>query len=177
MMRFTAVYRFMVRLGGYILGALLLIQFSCASQTVGSSNGRYYEDLSSLRPDFPKHSDSSTLATAANNKFSPPIEPRANVNKKVDGVLDSLDKLNETKRFVDGYTIQLYSGQNREEAVNARNKVLDVAHIMPRLEYTQPKFRVVLGSYFTQLEAQKDLHSLKKHFPNAILVPERVAIR
>jgi hypothetical protein len=168
----------MVRLGWYLSCVCLLIQFSCASQNVGAGgSGSYHEDLSLLRPKFPEKVD-STMANPDNNVATVDTEPTTHVNSKVDGVLDSLDKLNTLRRYVDGFTIQLYSGQNREEAINARNKVYDeVGTLTARLEYTQPKFRVTTGNYFTRLEAQKDLYLLKKHFPYAILVPERVPIK
>lgn len=177
-MTFSSICKFMARLGGYMLGVLMLIQFSCASQSVLSMDSTYYEDLSMLRPKYENPVDSAEVV--AHNNNSMPItnfEPIANVNETVDAVLDSLDELNATKRYVDGFTIQLYSGPNREEAVDARNKALNVASTLPHLEYTQPKFRVIIGSYFTELEAQPDLYLLRRTFPNAILVPEPVAIR
>lgn len=167
----------MARLGGYLGSVFLLIQFSCASQHIATGNGSYYEDLSLLRPKFTKKKDSIKFITEAH---TPAIDTvaAANVNEKVDNVLDSLDKLNTMRRYVDGFTIQLYSGQNREEAVDAKYKLYEVVEALTaQLEYTQPKFRVITGSYFTRLEAQRDLYLLKDSFPNAIVVPERVPIK
>jgi hypothetical protein len=101
-----------------------------------------------------------------------------NVNAKVDVVLDSINRFNASRKFIDGYTIQIYSGQNREEAMNAKKKMSsEVPELNADLEYNQPKFRVRAGNYFSRLEAQKDLLRLKRAFPNAILVPEKILVR
>ena len=100
-----------------------------------------------------------------------------NVNYKVDDVLDSINRFNITRKFIDGYTIQIYSGQNREEAMNTKKKMMAEPSLTAELEYNQPKFRVRVGRYYSRLEAQHDLVRLKKHFPNAILVPEKILLR
>ena len=62
--------------------------------------------------------------------------------------------------------------------MNAKLKVItDTPELTANLHYVQPKFRVTIGNYFTKLEAQKDLMRLKKIFPNAILVPEKILVR
>lgn len=100
------------------------------------------------------------------------------MNTKVNAVLDSIDKINSLRKFIDGFTIQIYSGQNREEANNTKKKMAEeLADMKADLQYQQPKFRVKTGNYFTRLEAQKDLLRIRRVFPNAILVPERIPIK
>jgi hypothetical protein len=137
----------------------------------------YYEDLSSLRPKVslerigPK--DSMRIKSQV-----PPTPVQYAVNEKVDAILDSIDRFNLTRKFVDGYTIQIFSGQKREEALNANKKMSElVSDLKANVQYQQPKFRVTVGKYFTRLEAQKDLYRLKRVFTNAILVPERIMIK
>ena len=55
--------------------------------------------------------------------------------------------------------------------------ISDASDLTAELEYNQPKFRVRVGNYFSRLEAQKDLIRLKRPFPNAILVPEKIMVR
>jgi hypothetical protein len=152
----------------------LIFEFSCVAQQSGSA---YHEDLSANRPKFLNVEDSlkrnrvtdSVIAIAA---------PTRNVNAKVDAILDSIDRFNMTKRYVDGFTLQVYSGQKREDAMNAKLKISsEAADLIANLQYIQPKFRVTIGTYFTKLDAQKDLMRLKRIFPNAILVPEKIQIR
>ena len=137
----------------------------------------YYEDLSSLRPKVnvetisPK--DSLRIKTQV-----PPTPVQYAVNEKVDAILDSIDKFNLTRKFVDGHTIQIYSGQKKDEALNTKTKMSElIPDLKANVQYQQPKFRVTVGKYFTRLEAQRDLYRLKRVFANAILVPERIMIR
>jgi cell division protein FtsN len=150
-----------------------MVLCSCTAQKTGVA---YSEDLSQNRPKFStpeaviKKPDTNISATA--------VVPTRNVNKKVDGVLDSIDRINLTKRYVDGFTIQIYSGQKREEAMLAKQKMVSEAgDLASNLQYIQPKFRVTVGSYITRIEAQKDLVRLKHHFSTAILVPEKILIK
>ncbi|MBS1544953.1 MAG: SPOR domain-containing protein [Bacteroidetes bacterium] len=135
----------------------------------------YHEDLYPLRPKF---EDPIDTMVQAGHKKKPDVVAENTVNKPVDAVLDSINRFNVTRKFIEGYTIQIYSGQNREEAMNSKKKLLtDIPDLTGELEYSQPKFRVKVGSYYSRLEAQKDLYRLKKIFPNAILVPEKILVR
>jgi len=141
-------------------------------------NKSHSEDLSLWRPTFETLADSAYDNSGHMRPQKPNVVATRTVNDKVNAVLDSIDKLNVMRRFVDGYTIQIYSGQNREEANEAKKKMAEeIFDMKADLQYLQPKFRVKTGYYFTRLEAQKDLTRLKRIFPNAILVPERIAIR
>jgi len=137
----------------------------------------HHEDLTVHRLQFPETKDSVIRKDIEDQNME--ILPAANsVRGKVDKVLDSIARFNKTKMFVDGYTIQIYSGLKKEEAMNAKKKIIEgVKDLVADLKYEQPKWRVKTGSYFTRLEAQRDLHRLKQIFPNAILVPEKVALK
>ncbi len=152
----------------------LLLEFSCVAQKSGKS---YNEDLSVYRPKFLNESDTARRNTAIDS-IRTTVTRTGNVNAKVDAILDSIDRFNLTKRFVDGFTLQVYAGQKREDAMNAKQKVInDAPDLTASMQYIQPKFRVTIGNYFTKLEAQKDLMRLKRIFPNAILIPEKILIR
>lgn len=159
---------------------LLLLHFSCATQQSSSTSspGAYTEDLSVERIQFEADPKESTSAEKVDKKKNGQTIPTKTVNTKVDAVLDSLDKLNQFRKFVDGFTIQIYSGQNREEAISARSKmVIEINDLEASVQYTQPKFRVTAGRYLSKLEAQKDMLRLKRLFPNAILVPEKISVK
>lgn len=152
---------------------LVSVSSFCIAQ---KSNGRsyYHEDLYSLRPKFQE------VVDTVERVQHPPKEnvfPTMTVNTKVNGVLDSINRFNITRKFIDGHTIQIYSGQNREEAMKAKNKLAVDPTLNGIMEYNQPKFRVRVGYYYSRLEAQKDLLRLKTIFPNAILVPEKILVR
>ena len=99
--------------------ALLFPSSYCPAQKP-NDRSYYHEDLYPLRPKFQEVIDSVVPPK------HPPKErviPVLSVNTKVNNVLDSINRFNTTKKFIDGYTIQIYSGQNREEANNAMKKM------------------------------------------------------
>lgn len=160
----------------YILTPIFffLIATSCQAQRPTKP---YYEDLSALRPKVNPETINPKDSLRVKSQ-APSVPVQFSVNEKVDAILDSIDRFNLTRKFVDGYTIQIFSGQKREEALNANKKMSEfVPDLKATVQYQQPKFRVTVGKYFTRLEAQKDLYRLKRVFANAILVPERIMIK
>ena len=143
---------------------ILFISISCAAQK--NNKSYYHEDLHFLRPKF-EYVPDTTHQTQLYKKGT--LVAMRNVNVIVDEVLDSINRFNVTRKLIDGYTIQVYSGQNREEAMNAKKKMNEVSDLNAELEYNQPKFRVRTGSYYSRLEAQKDLLRLKRPFPTPFL--------
>ncbi|MBS1558253.1 MAG: SPOR domain-containing protein [Bacteroidetes bacterium] len=147
----------------------------CNAPSVIAQKKPYHEDLSQLRP-----KGETAEIKKATSPISQPEEilPTKNINTKIDAVLDSIDQFNVLNKFIDGYTIQIYSGQKREDAMNTKKKLQeDTPELVAILLYQQPKFRVTVGKYFTKLEAQPDLLRLKKMFSTAILVPEKIQVK
>jgi len=139
-------------------------------------NKTHYEDLSSLRPHF--ETNASTAGKTDTLKAIEVVLPVKNINVAIDAILDSIDRFNLTRKFVEGFTIQIYSGQNREDAMNAKKKMSTISeNMISYMQYQQPKFRVTVGKYLSRLEAQKDLVFLSKHFSTTILVPEKIVVR
>jgi hypothetical protein len=163
-----------------ILGSVLI--FACARQvTTGTSagTGKYSEDLSIWRPEATKVVDSAkTITTPERTRINQYVEAEYAVNNEVDTILDSIYAENRERGFVDGYTIQVYSGIKREDALNVRKKLSQsLPELDSEVQYRQPNFRVRTGQYFTRLEAQKDYLAVKRHFPNAIVIPDRVPMQ
>src|SRR5688572_17791181 len=108
----------------------LVILESCAPKVTTSttqSTGKYSEDLSVYRPKIDESND-STAATnngVDNTKRNPSVyvEARHAVNEPLETVLDSIDRINLNNGLIDGFTIQLYSGLKREEALNIKKEL------------------------------------------------------
>jgi len=161
--------------------ALLILQVSCVAQQSGanSSNDAYTEDLTLVRPVYESDNSDTIEAQPTHVEQTQVLAATNTVNTKVDMVLDSLDKLNQLRRYADGFTIQIYSGPKREDALGAKAKMVKAIgdELEADIQYTQPKFKVTVGKYFTKLEAQKDLMRLRDYFSNAILIPEKILIK
>jgi hypothetical protein len=149
------------------------------STTVSSSQGPgYSEDLSIWRPKASTPVDHTTNTNVSNDpKQTQYVEPKYAINKKLDTVLDSIDRYNVSKQFIDGFTIQIYAGMKREDALNAKkNLAISLPDLSSEVEYAQPNFRVKVGKYYTRIDAQQDYIAVKKYFPTAIVIPDKVAI-
>lgn len=164
---------------------LLLAGCKTTQKTTSSTSqeSKYTEDLSVWRPKvelsttIPATTPATTTGTPEDRRAQPYAEAKFAVNRQLDTVLDSIDQTNLNRRYIDGFTIQVYSGR-REEALNAKKQL---ATSLPRLEsevqFTEPIFRVKVGKYYSRMEAQQDYTAVKRHFPAAILIPEKISLK
>ncbi len=163
------------------IGIFSLLLVGCVAQQSGSDKA-YHENLAVLRPKMVIPPDSAKKETTTqpetHTQLIASAKPTHTVNDQVDAVLDSIDRYNLTRKFVDGYTIQIYSGQSRDQAMDAKNKMANqIPELSANLQYQQPKFRVTVGKYYSKLEAHQDLVRLRNNFSAAILVPEKIQIK
>ena len=158
-----------------------MIMFFCASSLVSPSYSAsgYSEDLSYLHPAYnEEEKPTNTVVDNNTNKKEIYTEPKFAVNQSLHAVLDSIDRINLTRKLVDGFTIQVYAGQKREDALNTKRTMdQNLPELKAEMTYVQPTFRIKAGKYYTQLDAQKDYVAVKRFFPNAILVPDKIAIQ
>jgi hypothetical protein len=157
----------------------MVVLVGCKSyqSTTSTQAGKYSEDLSSLRPKNESTFDSVNTSTQTSARKTTYVEPKYQINKQLDTVLDSIDRINLNKKYVDGYTIQVYSGLDREAALNAKKSLTtSLPDVESEVQYNQPNFRVKAGKYFNRLDAQKDFIAIKKIFPSAIVIPDKIEI-
>lgn len=161
----------------YYLAYLILT--GCASAKTASSgtgSSRYSEDLSVLRPKVEAPTDTVIIKTPEQFTERRIVEPKIAVNNQIDAVLDSIDKINLSRKFVEGYTIQVYSGK-REDALNMRKQLITlIPEIESEVQFTEPIFRVKAGKYYYHMDAQSDFTLIKKYFPAAIIIPEKIPL-
>ncbi|HNP17900.1 MAG TPA: SPOR domain-containing protein [Fulvivirga sp.] len=160
-----------------LIVSLAIYSCSPSATTSTSSVETYSEDISVLRPSFEEAPDNTKESIATKEKIESYPEPKHDVTKQLNSVLDSIDRIKANINFVDGYTVQVYSGINSEEAKIARGKVYSlIPDAAPILKYDEPNFKVKVGKFYSRLEAQKTYYQLKKRFPSAIIIPERIYI-
>lgn len=172
-----------ILLAGALIGLMLLE--ACAPKTTTTTTqtgGRHSEDLSVYRPKIAETIDTAQANTGGNDnsRKSPTayVEARQAINAPLDAVLDSIDRINLSNGLIDGFTIQLYSGVKREEALSIKKEMsLVLPKVDAEVQYVQPNFRVRAGKYINRIEAQKDYITIKRHFPSAIVIPDRIPIR
>jgi hypothetical protein len=163
-----------------VLVALVMV-YGCkptqTTQKTASQDGKYSEDLSALRPKVQDQPEDATTPDKIKRDPKAYVEAQFTVNKRLDAVLDSIDQINLTRRTIEGYTIQIYSGTNKEQALNAKKQLmLSISNMSSDVQFEQPNFKVRTGKYFNRLEAQRDFEQIKRIFPSAIVVPGQISI-
>lgn len=160
---------------------------SCSSKVTSTTSGttaekgKYSEDLSALRPKVQLTDTArsgSAAPTGVGNRQSKYVEPKFAVTASLDNVLDSISSMNRSNGYVDGFTIQVYSGIKREDAFNAKRLLsTSLPELNAEVQFVQPNYRVRAGKYYDRVEAQKDYLVIKRFFPNAIVLPDRIEIK
>ncbi len=170
------------------------VLFSCSKKAVATvsksdtnntvlknSNSKYSEDLSKVRPHYttvPTSSNEVKPKTSGNINSKSLDKGTIEVTDKLQIVLDTIANHNKAIKSAPGYRVQIYVGESRDEALQARNKSYSIfpdetPHLMPTL----PSYRVRVGDFMDRLEAQKVFKTLVKEFPNALIVPDKIEIK
>jgi hypothetical protein len=163
----------------FLIFCLALIFAGCASHKSATTaqGGKYSEDLSIWHPKVVEPVASGTTEPDK-RKESVYVEPKYDVNKQLDVVLDSIDRYTLSRNYIEGFTIQIYTGLKREEALNAKKLLTSsLPDMEAEIQYAQPNFRVKVGKYFTRLDAQQHYMDVKDYFPTAIIVPDKIVLK
>ena len=130
---------------------------------------KYYEDLSYIRS-TEKTKKYKTTTSVEN------IIPRG-INEELDSIINIIKFESKTRNSIDGYTIQIYLGDDRSEAEKVEEKLNAIDSLIERKTvFTQPNYRVKVGHYYDRFKVNKDYNRLKKEFRNAIIIPEKIKI-
>ncbi len=165
----------------FLIGLIAIVLASCATHKSTTSStstpGKYSEDLSIWRPKVEAPVENINTPATDGRKQTTYVEPKYAINKKIDVVLDSIDRYNLSRKYIEGFTIQIYTGSKREDALGAKKQLTSSLPDMDaEVQYVQPNFRVKVGKYFNRLEAQQDYSEVKRYFSSAIIVPDKLAI-
>jgi hypothetical protein len=152
---------------------ILIFVVGCINKPPASSQyleKGYFEDLSFLRESPEKNNvDSNSI-----NEIS--FIEESKFNKELENIYITYENTPKNK-YLNGYTIQIFSGLEREKAdsifftADSIYSELDIYTL-----YDQPNYRVKVGKYFYRINANKALNKLINDFSEAIIVPERIKI-
>lgn len=95
-----------------------------------------------------------------------------------DSRIAKLDAAYKSTYKLEGYRIQIFSGNKRQPAKDARLRFTRVYRKTKAHEvYEQPYFKVRVGDFKTKLEALKFKNELNKHFPNCFIVKDEIEFK
>jgi len=154
---------------------ILLALAACKVTAPSTTQGGYSEDLSVHRPTLELENEpEQDLAKDGTEAYVPLT---GHIKTELDSIAKISYQQNKAGRYVDGYVIQVYSGTSRQEANEASQKMSGLfPDLKAKVSYRQPSFRVKGGKFIDRLEANRTYNEVKKAFPLALLVPERLLI-
>lgn len=179
----------------------LMLMTGCASnkpvvssRTVVDYNS-YTEDLSTVRPVYnatsvnaviPNKSTTSTTpakipsTTPRKNdtrKTNAPVEAM-HVNRRLDLVLDTIATQNRSIRYAPGYRVQVYVGNQRQEADAAKLLIYqNFPELSPYLSYNQPTYKLKVGDFMRRMDAERYYTSIRRLISSAQLQPDKIDVR
>ncbi|QRR02683.1 SPOR domain-containing protein [Dyadobacter sandarakinus] len=165
------------------LGVIILS--GCSRKAAVSSLGSdYNENLSAVRPRFeyvePVVGKKSEAPAAPVNKPAPAanLDKPLYINKKLDTALDTMARQNKAIRYINGFRIQIYVGNVRQEAEGAKTYVYQFfPDLNPYISYSQPTYRVKVGDFIYRSDAEQYLELIRDQYSSAVILPDRVDIK
>lgn len=173
----------MLRILQLVLFSVLVGLFAsgCTKKTISQKGdkGVFKDDLADFRPTYKTEenkTESKTANPVAGSQSN--VKPANDITVKLDTSLNAIALQNKNIRYAQGYRIQIYSGNNSDEAKRARDRSYALfPDITPHFIYNQPTFRVKVGDFIERLEAQRVYAGLISEFPNAMVIQDRIEIK
>lgn len=162
---------------------IFFVAISCSNKSIPTTNKTQEvileidEDLSVYRNLDPQ------ITSAVANKIENEVEPKLTdkplyINDKVDAYLDEKAAKNKNVKYANGYRIQLYVGRERKLVDEAKIYIYQTyPNINPYLTYSLPIYKLKIGDFITRTEAERLLNQLKPHYPEAIIIPEKIDVK
>ncbi|MEP0294935.1 MAG: SPOR domain-containing protein [Reichenbachiella sp.] len=163
-----------------IITIATLLQFCAPTASTKVSSSVYEEDLSIYRLEYKVNEESVIEEFVIPNESTSvekDVSPTNDIRSELDTVLYRIKKSRENTQHIEGFSIQLYSGNSRDKANQIKVRTYEVLEDQrPRVSYEQPNYKVRVGEYYSRLEANSDFVTLQKHFSRAVLVPVKIKI-
>ena len=171
--------RILYSLGVIVLG-IALGAASCNPKAVPQKGKNdeftdFTDDLSKYRPQVPKTEQNQGQGDEIiqNDSLKSPFDISAQLNV----LLDTIRQRNFDNGALEGYTILVYSGTSETEAGRVRNRLYDIVpELESRVKYTLPTYFVKIGRFYQQIEAQPLYLKIRRHYPDATIVPDKFPI-
>jgi len=162
----------------YTLLWIFLVLFLSANTYAAVKHGTlqfYSENLAYHRTKFSAPamtSNNDYVVQKLKQKKSHHISFEHDITSQLHELLADLKSFYEMTELIPGYTIQAYTGANRQLAFQVKDKLCSLyTHLHIEVQYKQPNFSVRVGRFLDRLESYQLYVSIKKDFPQAIIRP------
>jgi hypothetical protein len=140
----------------------------------------YEEDLAQYLPKFKSLNQKNDSLNASKTKVVNTYlsEGAMQINKKLDAILDTISLKNKSIRYANGFRIQIYVGNDRKLADEAKIFTYQTyPEIFPYLSYQQPIYKVKIGDFLNRMDAERYFATIKDSYPSALILPDKVEIK
>ena len=98
--------------------------------------------------------------------------------KGVKDLVRKYEQMQLDKSKIDGWRIQISFANKKSEITKKKIMLMNRFPAINAiyLTYTPPYYRLRIGNFRTKLEGEKLKYEIKKYYPNAYLVPEKINI-
>lgn len=160
-----------------IISLTALLQFCAPGATKTTSSSSYHEDLSIYREQTIVVNSDSIVNTPEIEEIVIDVDPSHDISGDLDSVTSLILESRKDIEYVNGFTIQIYSGNSRDKANQIKWQAFDLTPGQkPRVSYEQPNYKVRVGKYYTRIEANEDYNILKEKFSRSVLIPSKIKI-
>jgi hypothetical protein len=117
----------------------------------------------------------SQLAFSQGNIDTNIVQKNTNIKIIKDNRIDELNKIHTATFELRGFRVQIYSGNKKQPANQARSTFLKIhPKTKAHLNYEQPYYKVRVGDFKTKLEALKYKNAIAQEFPNCFIVRDEI---
>lgn len=177
-----------------LIGLFALVGCKTPQKTVTTTYADFKEDLAPYRqivqggggagaPAKPANPNGQLPKNPSNTQVveskrvyinQPPVQPQMAVTSVVDSKLLQIARRNAEISRLQGFRLQIYSGNSRMEAERIFSKLRMVYEA--DLNYEQPNYKVKVGNFLNRLDAHEELVKLESEYPQAIIIADVVKI-
>ncbi|MCK5814776.1 MAG: SPOR domain-containing protein [Flavobacteriaceae bacterium] len=97
----------------------------------------------------------------------------AQESKEIDAIMNKKRLYNKNHPFGDGFKIQIYNG-NETEAYEFKDNYDLEFNDVAELSYEAPEWKVRVGNFYSRLEADRALLTIKQKFSGAIVLETKI---
>ncbi|HAK76597.1 MAG TPA: SPOR domain-containing protein [Runella sp.] len=161
-----------------LIGCVTSKPVGTKSTTTVDPYSTYDEDFTAIRPRY-KETVTSESATAKKPEVKRVLSDQPlHINRQLDAVVDTIALRNKSIRFAGGFRIQIYVGNTRKEADDARlYSYQSFPELNPYMVYNQPTYRIRIGDFMTRLDAERYLQQVRQRYESAVVVPEKIDLK
>lgn len=149
--------------------------FAPSKSTESERITSYEEDISVIRPKYEPREEKVSKKESAKPVESVTQNPPPHINEAVDAAVAKMVERNKSITTTQGYRIQVFSGNNKQEYEQARGYILQY---FPNLEnyvsYSQPTYKLKVGDFLTRADAEKYLADLQNRFVGAKIIYDNI---